>query len=129
MLGHAEEWFYAGLGGIHIDSSLNDPERIAIHPAILDRVASADVLYRSVWGPVHVAWKHSAAATTLDVTVPVNTTATVTIPAAEEGDVRESGRPASDSLGVALVKMENGFAVLRVESGTYHFSIPARAHR
>ena len=129
MLGHAEEWFYAGLGGIHIDLSRNDPDRIVIRPAILDRIASADVSYRSVLGPVRVAWKRVAAATILDVTVPVNTTATVEIPASTERDIRESGVAASRARTVTFVRMEDGFAVYRVQSGGYHFSIAAQAHR
>jgi alpha-L-rhamnosidase len=127
MLGHAEEWFYAGLGGIHVDFSRKDPERIVIRPVVLDRLASVDVLYRSVLGPVGVAWRHGAA-TTVDVTVPVNATATVAIPAAKEGHVRESGGQASHALGVAFVKIEDGSAIFRVESGVYHFSITAQAH-
>ena len=129
MLGDAEEWFYAGLGGITIDLSREDPERIVIRPAMLARVAWADVHYRSVLGEIRVAWKHEPGGTILDVTVPANSGATVVLPSEPVSAIRESGESISRARGVALLRTGGASPVFRVESGEYHFSISSPAGR
>lgn len=127
MLGHAEEWFYAGLGGIHVDFSRPGPDRIMIDPAMLPRVGSAQVEYRSVLGAIRVAWKHEAAETTLDVTIPPNTEATVKLPAGRAGEIREGAASAAHARGVAFLRTDGASTVFRVEAGVYHFSFPNSA--
>ena len=58
---------------------------------------------------------------TLDVTLPINTRATVYLPA-EAGTVRESGRPLDAVEGISLLRRENSAAVLAIGSGGYHFT-------
>lgn len=124
MLGHAEEWFYAGMGGIHIDFAQDAAHPIVIEPAMLPRIASADVSYHSAHGMIRVAWKHAQNQTVLDVTIPVNSAALVVLPALREETVREGSGPASQAEYVKFVKMEGTFAVFSVESGHYRFSFP-----
>jgi alpha-L-rhamnosidase len=57
----------------------------------------------------------------MDVTIPVNTTATVYVPAKDEASVTESGLPAERAEGVKFLRMENGAAILEVGAGTYRF--------
>ena len=66
---------------------------------------------------------------TMDVTIPVNTTATVYVPAKGAAGVTESGpstslragKPAAKAEGVKFLRMENGAAVYEVGSGCYRF--------
>ena len=125
MLGHAEEWFYAGIGGIHIDFARDAAHPIVIEPAILPRIASASVSYRSVRGMIRVTWRHGQNQTALDVTIPVNTTALVMLPAFTEQTLREENRSARQAEGVRFEKIEGTSAVFSVESGHYRFSFPA----
>jgi alpha-L-rhamnosidase len=126
MLGDAEEWFYAGLGGIRVDFSRPQPEQIVIAPALLSRINSSQVDYRSVKGTIHVAWKHEPVGTRLDVVIPPNTSAVVKLPKAPETRILESGRPAMQSPGVSLLRRAGSSTDFRVESGKYHFLIVAR---
>jgi lysophospholipase L1-like esterase len=57
----------------------------------------------------------------MDVTIPVNTTATVYVPAEDAASVLESGKPVSDAKDVKFMRMENNAAVFEVGSGSYHF--------
>jgi hypothetical protein len=125
MLGHAEEWFYAGLGGIHIDFSRPPDDQLVIDPAILARIASADVSYRSRLGMIRVAWKHEAQQTTLALTIPPNVAATVVFPSSAPAGIREGGAPASQARGVTFLRQDRDSPVFRVASGHYLFSIPA----
>ena len=58
---------------------------------------------------------------TMDVTIPVNTTATVHVPAKDATGVTESGKPAEKADGVKFLRMENGAAVYEIGSGCYRF--------
>lgn len=81
MLGDAEEWFYAGLGGIHIDLSKDPAHAIVIRPSILSSVAWVKVGYRSPLGTIRVAWRHTRGKIILTVVIPPNTSARVLLPA------------------------------------------------
>ncbi len=75
-------------------------------------------------GPVAVAWRRSARdrpATSLDLTVPPNATATVTLAGVHPATVTESGSPAAHAAGVRVAPPSAGSAVLVVGAGTYHF--------
>lgn len=125
MLGHAEEWFYAGLGGIHIDFSRPPDDRLVIDPAMPARIASVDVSYRSRVGTIRVTWKRASEKTRMALTIPPNVTATVVFPPSEPGSIRESNRPASQARGVTFLRQDGASPVFRVASGCYLFSIPA----
>ena len=57
----------------------------------------------------------------MDVTIPVNTSATVFVPSKDGAGVTESGKPAAQAQGVKFLRRENGAAILAVGSGTYRF--------
>ncbi len=126
MLGDAEEWFYAGLGGIRVDFSRQAPEQIVIDPAMLPRIGSAQVDYRSVKGTIRVAWKHQAMGTQLDVVIPPNASAVIKLKQPAGARILESGRPAMQSPGVSLLQRDGSSADFRIESGQYHFLIARR---
>jgi hypothetical protein len=54
----------------------------------------------------------------MDVTVPVNTTATIYMPGK---NITEGSLPAAGADGVTFVRMEKNKAVFKVESGEYEF--------
>ena len=123
MLGDAEEWFYAGMMGLHLDLSRPAPEQIVIDPAMLRRINSAQVVYQSVKGAISVAWRHLPGQTRLDVSIPANARAVVRLPKAAGSTLLESGHPAAEAAGVTLLKSESGSVDLEIGSGQYRFSI------
>jgi alpha-L-rhamnosidase len=66
-------------------------------------------------------WKREGGKLTMDVTIPINTSATVHVPARAATSVTESGKPAAQAKGVKFLRMENHAAVYEVGSGTYLF--------
>ena len=119
MLGHIEEWFYKGLGGLRAEAP--GFRRVTIRPETIDALDEVDVTYRSVRGPIRSAWRRDGEALRMDVAVPPGVAATVHVPAASADAVREGGTSARDAEGVLFVRMENGRAVFDVGGGTYHF--------
>ena len=123
MLGHLMEWFYAELAGIQEAPSSVAGKEIVIYPKMVGDVTSVDASYESPYGRVGSRWKKEAARTELAVNVPVNTTATVYVPANDVASVMESGKPVSQQKDVQFVKQEKGYSVYKVGSGTYRFQV------
>ncbi len=73
-------------------------------------------------GTVSVVWSRSAggaAGVQLELTVPPNAVARVTVPGTRQGDVTEGGKPIGGAAGVRWVGAAAGRAELEVGSGTY----------
>ena len=74
-------------------------------------------------GSIPIAWNRDANGHfSLDVTIPANVVATVHIPAASVGDVREGTRSVAGDPGVMAARAVAGEVVLTVGSGHYEFS-------
>ena len=100
-------------------------EEIRIHPVLPTCLAFADASEETLKGRVRSSWRRNGGATEMDVTIPVNTTATVYVPAANPQAVTEGGCSLDKAAGVTFTGMEGASAVLRVGSGDYHFtSVP-----
>jgi len=95
MLGHAEEWLYNGLGGINPRSERPGFQEILHSPAAPDRprLGRCRVPFHPRVDREH--WQQSGTGFTLTVAVPVNATATITIPTSNPAAVTESGAPAA----------------------------------
>ena len=127
MLGHIEEWFYRGLGGIACDPSGPGFKKIVVKPQIAGDLGGAQVTYESPYGRIDSAWKREGGVLTMNVTIPQNTTATVNVPAKDAASVTEGGRAASQAPCVKFLRLENGTAVYAVGSGTYQFAAAEKA--
>jgi hypothetical protein len=123
MLGDAEEWFYAGMMGLRLNFSRLAPEQIGIESAMLQRINSAQMVYRSVKGAIGEAWKHLPGRTRLDVSIPANARAVVRLPNAPGSTLLESGHPVTEAVGVTILGSHSDGVELDVGSGEYHFSI------
>ena len=121
MLGHLMEWFYADLAGIQADTSAVAGKAVVIHPQLAGDVAHVDATYESPYGLVGSHWKKDAGRVALTVDVPVNTTATVYVPAASAASVTEGGKPVGQQKAIQFVKQQKGYAVYSVGSGHYQF--------
>jgi hypothetical protein len=72
-----------------------------------------------------VAWSRPAVANgpfKVDVSVPTNSKARVSIPAVALDKVRESGMPLHGRAGVTSASMNGDYAVVEIGAGSYHFT-------
>ena len=126
MLGHAEEWFYRGLGGIDLNMSRESDRRIWVHPQVVGSIRSASVEYDSVLGTIGSSWHLLGDELSIDISVPPGATATVSLPVGFRTDVRESGRDLKRDLkedsGVLSVDEKGDSVSCVIGSGNYHFS-------
>lgn len=122
-LGSVGEWMFGTVGGIQTDPNYPGFERILVHPQPGPGLTFVNATYDSVRGRIVSNWKTEANGATYDVTIPANTTATITLAANDAKSVSEGGRAASGAPGVKLVSQQNGNSVFEVGSGTYHFVV------
>jgi alpha-L-rhamnosidase len=115
-------WLYEGLGGIRPDPSAPGFKRLSIRPYLADGLEWVRCSYDSPYGRIETRWRLKEGRLNLEVTVPANTTATIYVPTAQPGAVKESGRPASES--VKLLRAEPGAALYQVGGGHYAFEAP-----
>lgn len=120
-LGSVGAWMYQTIGGIAPDPQHPGYRRYIIRPRPGGSLTSANASYNSVYGPIATAWRLSGAAFELDVTIPVNSAASVYLPASSLEAITESGQPIKRVGGIHFERMEQGSAVLAVGSGTYRF--------
>jgi hypothetical protein len=79
MLGHIEEWFYAGLAGIRPDLENQDMRHVTIHPEPVGDITSVDATWETVRGPIAVHWTR-APGFRIQVDIPAGMTATLVLP-------------------------------------------------
>lgn len=106
------------MAGIRPDHESRGFKRFIIEPHPGKGLTQAQASYRSLNGLIESAWSVEANAFTLDVTVPPNTTAIVSVPSG--GDVHIE-KPESYSELVTLIDDEDGRKRFSVPSGAYTF--------
>ena len=121
MLGHINEWFYHDLAGIQCDPAAVGFKKVVIKPVPIGDLSWVKAHYDSLYGRIVSNWQLETRNLKLDVTIPINTTATVYVPAKDAAGVTESGKPATKAKGVKFLRTENGAAVYEVGSGIYRF--------
>ena len=124
MFGDISAWFYKALAGINLDPAAPAFKHFIIKPNIVGGLTSARASYDSVRGRIVSDWKADKDGLHLTVTIPANTTATVSLPAADPAKITEGKGPAAEAEGVKLRGVEEGRTLLEVGSGTYQFTAP-----
>ena len=119
LVGDLAIWLHENLAGI----KPAEPgfKHILMRPEPVGDLKSVHATHQSPFGLISSEWRRNANDFHWQIQVPVNTTATVMVPARSAEDVLESGRPAAQARGVKFERMDNGRAVLTVGSGTYTF--------
>jgi alpha-L-rhamnosidase len=133
MMGSVDAWFYEGLGGINVDPEHPGYRHIRIEPQITRDLTSVSATVGSVRGNVTSSWSHEPGVITLHVDVPVNSTATVSVPqdpemtnvTVREGEktVWEKGHFIEGDPGVTAGKYDGKRVAFEVGSGHYEFSL------
>jgi alpha-L-rhamnosidase len=123
MFGSVSEWLFAWVAGIQPDPAAFGFDRIVFRPQPVGDLTWAKARVRTVRGEVRSEWRLEGRRLSLDVTVPVNTSATVYIPGTDPAAVREGAVPAASAEGVSFRGLEDGSCVYAVGSGRYEFSV------
>jgi alpha-L-rhamnosidase len=123
MLGHIMEWFYKGLGGINQEDGALAYKKIVVKPAMVGDITDVNCNFISPYGLIKSQWKRSDVLKEINVEIPVNTTATVYLPASVNDVVKEGGKLLKTLSDIKIIGNENGSLKLEVGSGLYRFTI------
>ena len=116
MMGSIDAWFYRTLAGIQTDENQPGFEHIVIRPFIPNSLSFIRASTQTVRGKVAVEWIKKNGELQLSVTIPVNSTATVHVPAA-------SAKAVQSTPALKAVRFEKNAAVYEIGSGEYEFRV------
>ena len=116
------EWLYRHVAGIDIDPAQPGYKHVLLapHPGGGLKKASGEI--ETLYGKVSSSWKFENEEFVYEVTIPANTSATVTLPFAKADQVKQDGMPLK-----AESVQQNDDLQLNLGSGKYLFRYPALA--
>jgi alpha-L-rhamnosidase len=121
--GAVGEWMWRHLLGLNPDEAKPGWKHFTVAPMPGGGVTWARGEYQSPRGRIASAWRSDTGGFTLNLTVPPNTTATVSLPANPADQILEGGRLWARAEGVSAVRQEAGRAIATVQSGRYEFVV------
>lgn len=122
MFGGGLTWFYRRLAGICADPAEPGYRHIIVRPYPVEGLAQVHYDYRTPYGTVSSDLTQADGHSTLSVTIPVGSHATLYLPTAQQEGISESGKPLKEAAGVSLAGQEDGRTVLTLQQGTYTFT-------
>jgi alpha-L-rhamnosidase len=121
LLGDLIIWYYENLAGIKSDPEKPGFKHIIMKPEPVEGLGFVNASYNSPYGIIRSEWKTKTDTFTWDITVPVNTTATIYVPASGKNSVTLGKVRASIAKGIDFQGMEGDRAVYKIGSGKYTF--------
>jgi alpha-L-rhamnosidase len=115
MFGSVSQWFFNWLGGVQPDPDSIGFDHFSLRPQFVDGLEWVNCRYDSIRGPIVCNWKRSGGEVELTIEVPVNATATLSLP--------ESMSPLSETDGVRRLRGNGAGTWYRLQSGDYRFTI------
>ncbi|MGD9555729.1 MAG: family 78 glycoside hydrolase catalytic domain [Mangrovibacterium sp.] len=119
--GAVGDWLYTRVAGLRPDQP--GYKRILIKPWLTDELDFAEAEYHSVYGKVRSCWRRQDGGLNLEVDIPVNTTALISIPCQDLSVVREGGRAIGEDTEIRYLRTAEGRVELEVGSGQYLFQV------
>ncbi|MFF0271374.1 family 78 glycoside hydrolase catalytic domain [Kribbella sp. NPDC004536] len=113
--GTVVQWIFENVAGLRVIDA--GAERIVVRPDARAEVDSASIRTETIRGRVAVSWKKTGRVLSLDVQVPVGTTAEVYVPSARAADVEAVPRSFAGS-----PSYDNGYTVYTVGAGQWSFT-------
>jgi len=114
------EWLYRYVAGIDIDQANPGYKHILLAPHPGGGLTNATAEFTSLYGKIKSSWKIEGKEFVYEVNVPVNTTATVSLPGATSDQLILNGQPLSPAVKSAL-KLTAKNVSLTIGSGSYTF--------
>ena len=117
------DWMYRKMVGLDTYEDGPGYRHIKIQPHIGGGFTNASASLETYYGKLSNSWKVDRESISMDVEVPVNTIATVYLPGGDLSAVREGGKSLSSASDIKITGKEDGYIVLEIGSGAYHFEI------
>ncbi|MGH8024175.1 MAG: alpha-L-rhamnosidase C-terminal domain-containing protein, partial [Limisphaerales bacterium] len=126
LVGDLVVWLYEDLAGIKSDPAAPGFKHVIMKPHPVHGLTFVRAAHVSPYGLIVSDWRRNGTNFHWRITVPVNATASVYVPASSPGHVYERGAPAARNPFVKFLRMDGDYAVFNVGSGTYRFTSQLR---
>jgi alpha-L-rhamnosidase len=117
-LGSVGKWLYSGMGGINLDENQPGFKHIVLRPQFSTKITSAKASLDSPYGTIKSEWELTGDRFSYDVTIPPNSSATLTLPA-NASEVNAIGAEVH-----TIPTTQPATAIYQLYAGTYQFSFP-----
>jgi alpha-L-rhamnosidase len=124
MFSDVGAWFYKALAGLRPDPANPGFQSFILKPQPVSDLTWVKASHLSPHGLIRSEWQIHDGRFIWDITVPVNTTATVYVPTTNAAGITEGGKPMAKSASLKFQKAEGGRAVLTAGSGAYRLNAP-----
>jgi alpha-L-rhamnosidase len=122
MMGQIEEWFFRNLAGIAPDKDAPGFKHFYVQPAFVDGMEWVSASTKTLYGHIVVRWKNNNGSKSVDVEVPVNTTATLVLENGEASRAMLNGVPLMKTKG-AVFEQKGSMLLVDVGSGSYQLQV------
>ena len=119
--GAVGEWVVRNIAGLNPDNDHPGYEQFEIYPKLGGGITWEKYDYDSIRGRIATEWKLDGDKLSMQVTIPVDATALIYVPADSIARVTESGKPAAEIPGLKNVGAKDGYVLFEAGSGTYDF--------
>ncbi len=113
------EWIFQTVSGIYPDPGNPAYKKILIEPRLQGPLNEASTAYRSVRGEISMDWKMEDRKGSIELRIPVNSTAVLRLPGVNMETVMESGRPVTGLDGIKLTSWSGNVLEYEILSGNY----------
>lgn len=115
------DWMYSNIAGINIDEEAPGYRKFIIAPQPGGGLTKARSELETQYGTIRSAWSITDGVISIDITVPSNTSARVTLPSAS-GLITEGGTNIYSIPDISNIIRAGNSILLTLGSGTYHFA-------
>ncbi len=119
MFGEISAWYYKALGGIRPDPDHPGFRNILLEPHFVKGLTHFEASHQGPYGMIVSKWSKGKRKITYQVTIPANSSATLTLPA---GKLKEGNQPVGDNQFIKILRKEKSSITLSIASGNYSFT-------
>jgi alpha-L-rhamnosidase len=116
------DWMYRVMAGIDTYTDQPGYKHSIIRPHPGGGFTEASASLETYYGTLSGRWKKSDKQFVFDVEIPANTISTVYVPSKSSDAILEGGKPLSKIMDIRIKGFEDGYTILELGSGKYHFT-------
>jgi alpha-L-rhamnosidase len=120
------DWMYRSMAGLDTYEDGVGYKHIKIQPHIGGNFTKVSASLETYYGKLSSSWKVDSNTLIMDIEIPVNTTATIYIPADDKNNITESGKQIDAVKDIRVKGNEDGYVIVNAGSGKYHFVVTNR---
>jgi alpha-L-rhamnosidase len=119
------EWLYGTVAGIDVDEKRPGYKHVIIKPRPGGGLTHAKAALDSINGRIESGWKLEGKRLVVEVLIPANTSASISLPAKAAAKVKEGGKAIAKADGLKVKGVKDGVVTIEAGAGKYCFEVAA----